>query len=79
MKKRYEIESAQDIENALRAKGQSWENGRGKQRIWETRDGRVSWQEGETFSEPKAALMSGVLKVFGILGVLAALFYWVAG
>ena len=71
------VKSADDVERALRNKGLTWDS-RDGHNSHELKDGsgRIMWDDNQTFSEPMQHYMTGVLKVFGILGLLAAVAYF---
>lgn len=64
------VNNAEDVERALQQRGIEWTNGRGKTReaqLDKRTHSVLRWQEGEEFSEPRAAYFTGILKVFGII------------
>ena len=71
------VKSADDVERALRDKGLTWTNRNGHN-SHELKDGsgRIMWDDNQTFSEPMQHYMTGVLKVFGILALLAGIAYF---
>lgn len=72
------IKCGDDVERALERRGIEWQNGRGKTReaqLDERTYSTLRWQEGEEFSEPRAAYFEGILRVFGIIALVAAFMF----
>lgn len=76
------IESADDVEDALGKAGIQYRNGRDKTREADLDPRTFStlrWQEGETFSAPRAAYFTGILKLFKIIVFLGAVVAGISG
>lgn len=64
------VRNADDVERALKAKNIPVENGRGKTKeatVDYRTYSKLRWQEGEQFSEPRAAYFTGILRAFKII------------